>query len=93
MEADIMPMQCEVLNVFNETKWDKNSYKLFQLRVCKDNLFATSKWNGHVTVHKNCSSKIVLILTVAIYHMHGGMNLLIVHEKRMTENLTHLLVK
>ena len=90
MKADIMPMQYEVLNVFT---WNKNSYNSFQLRVYKDNLFATSKWNGHVTVHKNCSSKIVLILSVAIYHMHGGMNLLIVHEKQMTENLTHLLVK
>ena len=32
-------------------------------------------------------------MSVAIYHMHAGINLLIVHEKQMTEDLTHLLVK
>ena len=72
--------------------WDKNSYNSFQLTVYKDNLFATSKWNEHVAVNKNCS-EIVLILSVDIYHMHAGMNLLIVHEKQITDNLTHLLVK
>ena len=50
--------------------WDKNSYNSFQLTVYKGNLFATSKWNEHVTVHKDCSSEIVLMLSVVIYHMH-----------------------
>ena len=32
-------------------------------------------------------------MSVAIYHMDAGINLLTVHEKQMTEDLTHLLVK
>ena len=90
MEADILPMQYELLNVFI---WDKNSYQSFQLSVYTGNLFATSKWNEHIIVHKNCSYEIVLILSAAVYHMHAGMNLfMIVHEKQITENLTRLIV-
>ena len=90
MEADILPMQYELLNVFI---WDKNSYQSFQLSVYTGNLFATSKWNEHIIVHKNCSYEIVLILSAAVYHMHAGMNLfMIVHEKQTTETLTRLLV-
>ena len=69
----------EVLNVFI---WDKNSYNSLQLTVYSGNLFAMSTENGNVTVHKNCSYDIALILPVAIYHMHAGMNFLIVHEKQ-----------
>ena len=90
MEADLLPMQCGVLNVFI---WDKNSYNSLQFTVYTSNLFAISKWNEHVAIHKDCSYEIVLLLFVAIYHMHVGMNLLIIHEKQITENLTHLLVK
>ena len=40
-----------------------------------------------------CSYEIVLILSATVYHMHAGMNLfMIVYEKQITENLTHLLV-
>ena len=40
-----------------------------------------------------CSYEIVLILSATIYHLHAGMNLfMIVYEKQITENLTHLLV-
>ena len=52
MEAGILPMQYEFCIVFI---WGKSSYNLFQLTVYMGNLFATSKWNGYVTVHKNCS--------------------------------------
>ena len=87
MKADILPMQYELLNVFI---WENHS---FQLSVYTGNLFATSKRNEHVIVHKNCSYEIVLILSAAVYHMHAGMNLfMIVHEKQITENLTRLLV-
>ena len=90
MEPYILPMEYELLNVFI---WDKNSYYSFQLPVYPGKLFATSKWNEHIIVHKTCSYEIVLMLSAAIYHMHAGMNLfLIVHEKQITENLTHLLV-
>ena len=90
MEADVFSMQYELLNVF---MWDKNSYHSFQKSVYRGNLFATSKRNEHIIVHKNCSYEIVLILSVAIYHMHAGMNLfMILYEKQITENLTHLLV-
>ena len=30
---------------------------------------------------------------MTIYHVHAGVNLVIVHEKQATDNLTHLLVK
>ena len=53
-------MQYELLNVFI---WDKNSYHSFQLSVYTGNLFATSKRNEHILVHKNCSYEIVLILS------------------------------
>ena len=44
-------------------------------------------------VQKNDSYEILSIFSVAIYHMHAGMNLfMIVHEKQITENLAHLLV-
>ena len=90
VEPDILPMQYEVLNV---CIWDQNSCHSFQLPVYMGNLFATSKWNEHIIVHKDCSYAIVLILSAAIYHMHAGMNLfMIVHEKQITENLAHLLV-
>ena len=85
MEADILPMQYEVLNVLI---CDQKSYNFFQLSIYTGNLFATSKWNEHIIVHKNRSYKIVLILSASIYHMHAGMNLLIVHEKQITENFT-----
>ena len=90
MEAGILPMQYEFFIVFI---WGKSSYNLFQLTVYTGNLFATSKWNGDVTVHKNCSYDIVLIMSVTIYHVHTGMNLVIVCEKQTTDNITHLLVK
>ena len=57
MEAGILPMQYEFFNVFIS---DKSSYNSFQLTVYTGNLFATSNWNGHVTVHKNCSDDIVM---------------------------------
>ena len=90
MEAGTLPMQYEFFNVFI---WDKSSYNSFQLAVYMGNLFATSKWNGYVTVHKDCSYDIVLIMSVTIYHVHTEMNLVIVREKQTTDNLTHLLVK
>ena len=90
MEADIMPMQHELLNVFI---WEKSSCLSFQLSVYTGNLFATLKWNEHILVHKNCSYEIVLILSAAVLHMHTGMNLfMIVQEKQITKNLTRLLV-
>ena len=90
MEADILPMQYELLNVFI---WIKSSYHSFQLSVYTGNLFETLKWNEDILVHKNCSYEIVLILSAAVYHMHAGMNLfMIVHEKQITKNLTRLLV-
>ena len=30
---------------------------------------------------------------MTIYHVHTGMNLVIIHEKQTTYNITHLLVK
>ena len=89
MEAGILPMQYEFYIVFI---WGKSSYNLFQLTVYMGNLFATSKWNRHVTAHKNCSFGIVLIMSVTIYHVHTEMNLVIVCEKQTTDNI-HLLVK
>ena len=32
-------------------------------------------------------------MSVTIYHVHTGMNLVIVREKQTTDNITHLLVK
>ena len=60
MEADILPIQYEVLNVFI---WDKISFNSFQLTVYTGNLFATSKWNEHVTVHK--------IVLMVCYYVSG----------------------
>ena len=59
MEAGILPMQYEFFNVFI---WDESIYNSFQLTVYTDNLFGTSKWNGHVTEHKDCSYDITLIM-------------------------------
>ena len=90
MQADILLMQYDVLNVFI---WDQNTCHSFQLSVYTGNVFATSKWNEHIMVQKNDSYEILSIFSVAIYHMHAGMNLfMIVHEKQITENLAHLLV-
>ena len=30
---------------------------------------------------------------MTIYHVHTGINLVIIHEKQRTNNITHLLVK
>ena len=65
--------------VLNAFIWDNS----FQMLVYTGNLFATSKWSEHF----------FLILSTAIYHLHAGMNLLIVYEKQITKNLTNKLVK